>query len=120
VSAVPPGWPAEVPPPGADAWERKAVNWLLDLCPPEYRSYGVLRRWPPLLARFAGEHVDACLEGVRRGVETVRHALRDLPPEVVEEAIGAYDAEALRLSRAAVAVDLVGRALSGTRYRPRL
>jgi hypothetical protein len=120
VSAVPPGWPAEVPPPGADGWERKALNWLLDLCPPEYRSYDVLRRWPLVLARFAGEHVAACREGVARGLETVRHALRAMPPEAVEDAIGAYETEAARLARAAVAVDLVTQALGGTRFAPRL
>jgi hypothetical protein len=120
MSVAPPGWPAEVPPPDAEGWERRAVNWLFDLCPPEYRSYDVLRKWPLLLARFAAEHVAACREGVAQGLETVRHAVRDLPPEVTEEAIAAYETEAARLARAVVAVDLVGRAITGTRYRPRL
>ena len=50
---VPPGWPEEVRPPGAPDWERTAVAWLFDLCPPDYRAHEVLRRYPVLLARFA-------------------------------------------------------------------
>jgi hypothetical protein len=117
---APPGWPPEVPPPDAPEWERRAVGWLLDLCPPEYRSYEVLRRWPSVLARFAAQHVLACQEGVRGGLAGVRHGLRDLPPEVVEEAVAAYETEAARLARAARAVDLVGQALRGVRFAPRL
>jgi hypothetical protein len=117
---APPGWPPEVPPPDAPDWERKAVGWLLDLCPPEYRSYAVLRRWPVVLARFAAEHVAACHEGVRSGVATARSALRDLPPEVVDDAVATYETEAARLARAAVAVDVVGQALRGVRFAPRL
>jgi ABC-type nitrate/sulfonate/bicarbonate transport system substrate-binding protein len=117
---VPPGWPAEVPPPDAPEWERRAVGWLLDLCPPDYRSYDVLRRWPVLLARFATEHVEACRAAVAHGVANARPALRDLPPEVVEEAVAAYETEAARLAKAARAVELVAAALRGTRFRPRL
>lgn len=120
MSHAPPGWPADVPPPDTEDWERRAVNWLLDLCPPDYRSYGVLRKHPTILARFAREHVAACRAGVRDGVATVRPALKHQPPDVVEETIAAYDAEAMRLDRAAIAVDLVGRALAGERFRPRL
>jgi hypothetical protein len=117
---VPPGWPADVPPPDAPEWERRAVAWLLDLCPPDYRSYAVLCRWPVLLARFTAEHITACQDGVRRGLAGVRHALRDLPPDVVEEAVAAYETEAVRLARAAKAVELVGQALRGGRFVPRL
>ncbi|MGH8869045.1 MAG: hypothetical protein ACRDYU_13750, partial [Actinomycetes bacterium] len=57
--AVPPGWPSEVRPPGAPGWERTAVAWLFDLCPPGYRAHEVLRRHPAVLARFAATHVEA-------------------------------------------------------------
>ncbi len=117
---APPGWPAEVPPPDAPEWERKAVGWLLDLCPPDYRSYDVLRRYPTVLARFAAEHLAACRDGVRGGIATVRPALRDLPPEAVVAAITAYETEAARLDAAMRAVGLVGQALGGTRFRSRL
>ena len=54
---APPGWPRGVRPPGAPGWEHTAVAWLLDICPPEYRSYPVLRRRDVVLARFAVLHV---------------------------------------------------------------
>ena len=44
-----------------------AVNWLLDICPPEFRGYPVLRRHEVVLARFAVLHVEACQAAVRRG-----------------------------------------------------
>jgi hypothetical protein len=122
--AIPAGWPPEVPPPGAPGWERRAIAWLYDLCPPDHRSYGVLQRWPVLLARVAGENVNAAIEACRHGAATARADLRDLagglPPEAVEALLAMYEREALRLSRAARAVDLVQRALAGQRFVPRL
>ena len=50
---TPPGWPRPVRPPGVPGWEATAAAWLLDICPPEYRSYPVLRRHAVVLARFA-------------------------------------------------------------------
>ena len=56
MSAVrPPGWPAQVHPPESPDFERTAVGWLLDQCPPDYRAYEVLRRYPVILARFAAD-----------------------------------------------------------------
>ena len=65
----PPGWPAPVRPPGAPDWETTATAWLLDLCPPEYRTYPALRRHPVVLARFAVLYVEACQAAVNRGSE---------------------------------------------------
>jgi hypothetical protein len=119
--AVPPGWPAEVLPPQAPDWERSAVAWLLDQCPPEYRAHEVLRTHPVVLARFAREHVDAAVAAARQGWRTVRADLRDLvPPEVVEAAVGAYDREGRRLVQVGRAVALVEAALRGERWVPRL
>jgi hypothetical protein len=56
---APPGWPEEVRPPGAPDWERTAVAYLFDCCPPDLRGYEVLRRHPPVLARFAAVFVAA-------------------------------------------------------------
>ena len=50
---LPPGWPPAVRPPGSPDWERTAVEWLLDLCPADYRGYPVLRRHPLALAALA-------------------------------------------------------------------
>src|SRR2546429_3101 len=64
---VPPGWPSSVQPPGSEGFERTAVAWLLDVVPPDYRLYGVLRRHPVALAAMARHHVAACVEGARGG-----------------------------------------------------
>ncbi len=120
-AAVPPGWPDAVRPPGAPDWERTAVAWLFDLVPPEYRAYEVLRRYPVLLARMAGDHVAAGLEAARAGWRTVRVDLADhLPPEAVDAAISAYEREGARLTAAARAVEVVAGALRGERWVPRL
>ena len=123
-SAVPPGWPEEVPPPGAPDWERRAVGWLFDLCPPDHRAYSVLQRWPVLLARVARHHVSAAAEACRRGAQTARADVRELgvgiPPEGVDALLAMYEREALRLDTAARAAELVERALAGQRFIPRL
>ena len=95
---LPPGWPQEVRPPGAPDWERTAVAWLFDLVPPDYRAHEVLRRYPVLLARFAGDHVAAGLEA----------------------AMVAYEREGARLGAAARGVEVVAGALRGERWVPRL
>ena len=98
---MPPGWPEEVRPPGAPDWERTAVAWLFDLVPPDYRAHEVLRRYPVLLARFAGDHVAAGLEAARTGWRTVRVELADqLPPDAIEAAMVAYEREGARLAAA--------------------
>lgn len=120
-SATPPGWPREVRPPGAPDWERTAVAWLLDLCPPDYRAYDVLRRYPVLLARFASGHVASAVEAARRGYATVRADVRDVvPPEAVEAALRAYEREGARLVAVQRGLALVEEALRGRRFVPRL
>ena len=85
---MPPGWPERVRPPGAPDWEQTAVAWLFDLVPPDYRAHEVLRRYPVLLARFAGDHVAAGLEAARKGWRTVRVELADqLPADAIEAAM---------------------------------
>jgi hypothetical protein len=118
---VPPNWPQEVLPPQAPEWERSAVAWLFDLCPPDYRAHEVLRRHPVVLARFAAQHVAANVQAARDGLRTVREDLRDVvPPEVVEAAIAAYDREGRRLVQAGRQIELVAGALAGKRWVPRL
>ena len=118
---VPPGWPRQVPPAGAPGWERAAVGWLLDLCPPDYRGYPVLARHPKALARLAALHVAAAAEGCRRALSTARADLGPvLPPPALAEILAALEAEQVRLLAAERAVGLVERALLGYRYVPRL
>ena len=118
---VPPGWPAEVAPPGTPGWERSATGWLFDLCPPDYRAHEVLRRHPVVLARFAVHHVQAGIEAARTVPSPCRADLRDVAdPETVAAAVAAYEREGARLLAAARAVDLVEQALRGRRFVARL
>ena len=118
---VPPGWPPEVLPPQAPDWERSAVAWLYDLCPPDYRAHEVLRRYPVLLARFAAGHVRSAVDAARDGIRTARAELRDVvPPEAVEAAIAAYEREGRRLVTTGRQIGLVDAALRGERHVPRL
>lgn len=118
---APPGWPAAVPPPDVDGWQRRAVGWLLDLCPADYRGYPVVARHPVVLARLAAHHVEASLDAQRRATATVRGDLRDhVPPQVLDEVLETLDVEQARLLAARRAVGLVEEALRGRRYVPRL
>jgi hypothetical protein len=118
---VPPGWPAEVLPPQAADWERSAVAWLFDLCPPDYRAHDVLRKHPVVLSRFAAQHLAAAVQAARDGLRTVRAELGDLVgPDVIEAAIAAYDREGRRLLASGKQVELVSAALRGERWVPRL
>ncbi|MCW2572385.1 MAG: uncharacterized protein JWO88_2443 [Frankiales bacterium] len=118
---VPPGWPAEVLPPQAADWERSAVAWLFDLCPPDYRAHDVLRKHPVVLSRFAAQHLAAAVQAARDGLRTVRAELGDMvAPDVIEAAIAAYDREGRRLLATGKQVELVSAALRGERWVPRL
>jgi len=118
---APPGWPHQVRPPGAPGWEHTAVSWLLDICPPEYRTYPALRRHDVVLARFAVLHVEACQAAVRRGISEARGALRDVAsPDIVEAAVETWQAEAARLMAERRAVGLVEEAIRGRRFVARL
>lgn len=117
----PPGWPRQVRPPGAPAWERTAINWLLDICPPEYRGYEVLRRHDVVLARFAVLHVEASQAAVRRGLSEARSTLGEVAgTDTVEAAVDAWQTEAARLIAERRAVGLVEEALRGRRFVARL
>jgi hypothetical protein len=119
--AAPPGWPAQVRPPEAPGWEHTATNWLLDICPPDYRAYDALRRHVVVLARFAVLHVEASQAACRRGLSEARADLRDVAlPAVVEAAVQAFQREEARLVAVRRAVGLVEEALRGRRYVARL
>ena len=120
-AVTPPGWPLPVRPPGAPDWETTATSWLLDISPPEYRTYPVLRRHPGVLARFAALHVEAGQAAVRRGLSEARGALRDVvDPGTIEGALLVWQAEEARLLAERRAVQLVEEALRGRRFVARL
>ena len=117
----PPGWPSAVRPPGAPDWEATAVAWLLDLCPPEYRSYPTLRRHAVVLARFAVLHVEACQASVNQGLSEARGGLREVAEgAVVEAAVETWQRESARLLGVRREVGLVEEALRGRRFVARL
>lgn len=118
---VPPGWPSQVRPPGVPGFEETAARWLLDRCPPEYRSYPVLRRHPVVLARFAALHVEGAQQAVRRGLSEARAVLREVAdPDVTEQAVTTWQAEEARLLGERRSVGLVEDALRGRRFVARL
>jgi hypothetical protein len=118
---VPPGWPAEVPPPDVPGWEQRASSWLFDLCPADLRDYAVLRRYPAALAYLASGQVSAAHHAVEESLSNARAELREaLPPEAVTEVVDALQRERARLERAARGVVLVRDALKGVRRAPRL
>jgi hypothetical protein len=118
---VPPGWPADVRPPGAPGWEPTALSWLLDLCPPDYRGPAVRTRHPAVLAWLAGHHLDGQLQATRRALATARSELADVvAPPVLAETLEAVEAEEARLLAARRGLGLVAQALRGIRFVPRL
>ena len=118
---APPGWPRQVRPPDAPDWERTAANWLLDLCPPDFRGYPALRRHLVVLARFAVLHVEASQAATRQGLSEARADLREVAsPEVVDAAVQTWLAEDARLTRVHREVSLVEEAIRGRRYVARL
>jgi hypothetical protein len=109
---LPPGWPTGVHPPGSDGFETTAVAWLLDVVPPDYRLYGVLRRHPVALATMARHHLAAAVEGARQGYRTARTELAPaLPPHAVDAVLTAYRREGRRLVAASRSVEMLERAL---------
>ena len=118
---APPGWPAGVRPPDTPEWERTAAAWLLDQCPPEYRTYPALRRHVVVLARFAVLHVEASQDAVNRGLSQARAGLREVASsDVVDAAVQAWERESARLLGVRRAAGLVEQALRGRRFVARL
>lgn len=88
------------------------MAWLFDVVPPDYRLYGVLRRYPLALAQMARHHVRACVNGARQGYRTAAADLDGvLPPHAYSAVLAAYRLEGNRLAAASRAVDLVEEAL---------
>ncbi|WP_425453415.1 hypothetical protein [Thermomonospora umbrina] len=90
------------------------MAWLLESVPPEYRRYGVLRRYPPTLVRLARQHVEAAVTAAREGFRTARADLSgSVPPHGIEALMDVYRREGARLAALAEAITLVEAALRG-------
>lgn len=120
--AVPPGWPLVVPPPGAPGFVDRAVGWLLDVCPPEYREHPALLRNPPVLAWLATRHVAAQVEANTAALAQGRAELtaRAVDGRTVEDVLEVLHSEGTRLRAAARGCELLAGALQGSRWVPRL
>ena len=118
---TPPGWPTAVPPPGAPDWEQAAAEWLIDLCPPDFRGYPVLRRHPLALAWLAAQHVEASRQAMARALSRARADLTEaLPTGVVPQVLQAIEQEQARLLAAARGAALIQQSLSGRQHIPRM
>jgi hypothetical protein len=119
---VPPGWPAEVLPPGVDGWQDTAVAWLLDNGPAEWRQDPVLTRHPVLLARRAAEHLAADVDAARAAwLPADRWAGLGLPADAREPVLRMLAREGPALAARLRAAQMVADALTaGRRWTPRL
>ncbi len=117
----PPGWPKSVPPPRAEGWEPRAVAYLLDLAPGDFRTEPLYARQPILLAWRVQALVEAQLESARASYSRARAELReDATPEVLAEMLQALEREGAALLARRREVDLVGRALRGESFVAKL
>ena len=118
---TPPGWPAQVRPPGSEDWEVTATAFLLDCCPSDYRAYPVLRRHPVVLARFAATFVGAQVSASADDLARLRTGLEDyVGPEVAQAAVEAWEEQSAHLRRVQREVGLVEEALRGRVFVRRL
>ena len=117
----PPGWPSSVPAPGAEGWRNRAVAFLLDIAPPEFRTEGVYRRQPVVLAWRVQGIIEAQLVAARSSYSRTRAELHeDVTPEVVAETLQTLEREGAALLARRREVDLLLRALRGETFSPRL
>ncbi|MDQ1249488.1 MAG: hypothetical protein QG597_3863 [Actinomycetota bacterium] len=118
---APPGWPRVVPPPAAPQFVDRAVLWLLDNAPPEFRGHEVFRKYPTTLAYTVAHYVEGALNASREAYAGARRTLGpDVGVEPVEEVLRALEFEGVRLRTLAREVDLVAEALAGRRWVARL
>src|SRR5262249_49649895 len=118
---TPPGWPQGVPPAHSPGWEDRAVLWLLDQCPPDYRSYAGWRRHPVALAWLAGRHIDGQVVAMREAWREARVEIGPhVPPEALAEILTHIETEGMRLRAASRSAALLHEALLGTVFAPRL
>ncbi len=118
---VPPGWPPGVPPAGAPDWVERAVGWLLDHCPAEFRRYAGLRKNPLALAWLAQRHLTGEIAVLRQAYREVRVEVGPhVTPEALAEILLALEAEGLRLVADRRSAELLHEALAGKVFVPRL
>lgn len=97
------------------------MAWLLDQCPPDYRSHSVLRRHPVALAWLTQRHVAGQIEATREAYRNARvHLGPSVSPQALTEILAVIEAEGLRLIAVRRSADLVHQAMEGKHFVPRL
>ena len=110
-----------MPAPGHPGWQDRAVGWLLDQCPSDYRGYAAWRRHPVALAWLAQRHLAGQVDTLREAYRQVRVELGPhLTPEALAVVMEQMQAEGLRLRAARRGAELVHEALTGRHFVPRL
>ena len=90
-------WPSDLTPVGATGWQVKAISWLLDRCPSEFRTYEVFKNHPAALGHVAINHLEYQVESIRDSYRSARNGVR-LEPEVLGELLEALEHEGARLA----------------------
>jgi hypothetical protein len=90
-------WPSDLTPAGSTGWQVKAISWLLDRCPSEFRTYEVFRTQPVALGYVAQFHLEHQVEAIRDAYRSARTS-SNLKPEPLDELIAALEHEGARLA----------------------
>ena len=110
-----------MPPAQTPGWEDRAVAWLLDHCPPDYRAYAGWRKNPVALAWLADRHIDGQVGAMRQAYREARVELGELvTAEALAEILSNLEAEGLRLVAAKRSAGLLLEAMQGKHFIPRL
>jgi len=109
---TPVGWPGAVPDPRDPAFEERAVAWMLDQGPGEWRTEQTWTKSPAALAHRLTCDLDARQEGARRAYASARVALARSGVDV-EEVLSALEREgaalAARIRELSLVSDELGR-----------
>lgn len=108
----PAGWPNGIPAPTEEEFEDRAVAWLLDLAPPQWRS-SQLRSFPGALAWSVEQFITGQQVAARNTYSQARSVLAANEPLAVEPALAAWQAHGVALAHALRQVGMVRRALGG-------
>ena len=104
-------------------WEDRAVGWLLDHCPPDYRRYAGWRKNPVALAWLTQRHLAGQVAVHALSAREQQYSVElgeQVTPEGLAEILTAVEAEGLRLVAAQRSAALVHEALRGREFIPRL
>ncbi len=103
-------WPSDLVPAGSTGWESKAIAWLLDRCPSEFRTYELFKTQPVALGYVAQFQLEHQVEAIRDAYRNAR-TTTDLQPEVLTELLTTLEHEGARLALELVQATAVLEAL---------